>query len=51
MPDAMSYIIKVEDVRVGLPVEVVFENREDVWLPLFRPVQSAAAVEAEKVSS
>ncbi|MHB2024876.1 MAG: Zn-ribbon domain-containing OB-fold protein [Mycobacteriales bacterium] len=27
-----------EDVRVGMPVEVVFEEREDVWLPLFRPV-------------
>ena len=28
----------IEDVVVGMPVEVVFEHREDVWLPLFRPV-------------
>jgi uncharacterized protein len=28
----------VDDVRTGMPVEVVFEHREDVWLPLFRPV-------------
>jgi uncharacterized OB-fold protein len=26
------------DVRVGLRVEVVFEQHEDVFLPLFRPV-------------
>lgn len=25
-----------EQVRSGLPVEVFFEQREDVWLPLFR---------------
>lgn len=24
-------------VAIGLPVEVVFERIEDVWLPLFRP--------------
>jgi uncharacterized protein len=28
------------DVRIGLDVEVVFENFEDVWLPMFRPVAS-----------
>lgn len=27
-----------DDVHVGMPVEVVFEEREDVWIPLFRPV-------------
>jgi hypothetical protein len=27
-------------VTVGLPVEVVFEERDDVWIPLFRPVAS-----------
>ena len=27
-----------ESVRSGLPVEVFFEHREDVWLPLFRPL-------------
>jgi uncharacterized OB-fold protein len=34
----------VEDVEVGMPVEVVFEHWEDdqgpVWLPLFGPVPS-----------
>ena len=29
---------KAEDVRVGMRVRVVFEHREDVWLPLFEPV-------------
>ncbi len=27
----------IEDVHIGMPVEVTFEHREDVWLPLFRP--------------
>jgi len=26
-----------ETVRAGLPVEVCFEHRDDVWLPQFRP--------------
>jgi len=26
-----------EDLRVGMAVEVTFEQAEDVWLPLFRP--------------
>jgi len=26
-----------EDVRIGLPVRVVFQQYEDVWLPLFEP--------------
>jgi uncharacterized OB-fold protein len=30
----------VEDVHVGQQVEVLFEQRDDVWLPLFRPVAS-----------
>jgi uncharacterized OB-fold protein len=25
-------------LRVGMPVQVVFEHQEDVWLPLFVPV-------------
>jgi uncharacterized protein len=28
----------IEDVHVSMAVEVVFEQWEDVWLPLFRPV-------------
>ncbi len=28
----------IEDVHVGMPVEVTFEQHEDVWLPLFKPV-------------
>jgi len=27
----------LEDVRIGLPVEVLFEQHEDVWVPLFQP--------------
>lgn len=27
----------VDDVAIGMPVEVAFEQVEDVWLPLFRP--------------
>ena len=30
-----------EDVRVGLPVSVVFDNYEDVWLPFFEVVDVA----------
>jgi uncharacterized OB-fold protein len=26
-----------DDVRIGLPVQVTFEAREDVWIPLFEP--------------
>lgn len=26
-----------EEVAIGMPVRVVFEHREDVWLPLFEP--------------
>jgi uncharacterized OB-fold protein len=26
-----------EQVYIGMPVEVVFENDEDVWLPFFQP--------------
>jgi uncharacterized OB-fold protein len=40
----------IEDVAVGLPVEVVFEHHEDVWLPLFRPIQSADQ-QAEELQS
>jgi uncharacterized OB-fold protein len=32
----------VEDVRIGLPVEVYFEPHEDVFIPLFRPRPAAA---------
>jgi uncharacterized OB-fold protein len=28
----------VEDVRIGMQVEVEFERRDDVWIPVFRPV-------------
>ena len=27
----------VEDVFIGQPVKVLFDHREDVWLPLFEP--------------
>lgn len=32
-----------ETVHAGLPVEVCFEQNEDIWLPLFRPETSDAA--------
>ncbi len=35
--------VEPEDVRVGLPVEVVFEQNDDVWIPLFRPAERAAS--------
>jgi uncharacterized OB-fold protein len=28
-----------EDVRIGMPVRVVFEHHEDVWFPLFEPAE------------
>lgn len=28
------------DVHIGMPVEVVFEQRDNVYLPLFRPVNA-----------
>ncbi len=31
-----------ENVKVGMPVRVVFEEREDVWIPLFAPDTEAA---------
>lgn len=32
--------IDPDDVRIGMPVEVVFEDHDPVFLPLFRPVTS-----------
>jgi uncharacterized OB-fold protein len=32
----------MEKVYIGMPVTVVFEQREDVWLPLFEPVTGEA---------
>jgi uncharacterized OB-fold protein len=31
-----------EELALGMPVEVVFEPCDDVWLPLFRPVRDAS---------
>jgi uncharacterized OB-fold protein len=28
-----------DEVEIGLAVEVVFEQADDVWLPLFRPIR------------
>jgi uncharacterized OB-fold protein len=33
-----------DEVHIGMPVEVVFEQYDDVWLPLFQPAQAARAV-------
>jgi uncharacterized OB-fold protein len=35
--------VEPEDVRVGLPVRVLFEHVDDVWLPLFTPADAAEA--------
>jgi hypothetical protein len=35
--------VPVEDVRIGTEVEVFFEEWDDVWIPLFRPVGGGAA--------
>ena len=29
-----------DDVHIGMPVQVAFEQRDDVWFPLFMPVAS-----------
>ena len=31
----------VEEVRIGMPVEVVFERQGDVYLPMFQPTGAA----------
>jgi uncharacterized OB-fold protein len=31
-----------DDVHIGMPVQVVFEQYDDVWLPLFEPAQAVA---------
>ena len=34
--------VEPEDVKIGMELEVVFENHDDeVWIPLFRPVEGA----------
>jgi uncharacterized OB-fold protein len=34
---------EVDDVRIGMPLEVVFEHHDDVWLPLFRPAAESGS--------
>jgi uncharacterized OB-fold protein len=34
---------RAEDVRFGLPVEVEFQQYEDVWVPVFRPVAGSVS--------
>ena len=34
--------VDADQVRIGMPVEVVFEHQDDVYLPLFRPLRSPA---------
>ena len=29
--------VATNDIRIGLPVKVVFEQHDDVWLPMFTP--------------
>jgi uncharacterized OB-fold protein len=28
-----------EEVRIGMPVQVLFEHHDDVWIPLFEPAR------------
>ena len=35
--------IEPEEVQDGMPVEVVFEQHDDIYLPLFRPVGASGA--------
>jgi len=28
---------EIDDIYIGMPVQIVFEHREDVYLPLFKP--------------
>lgn len=37
-----NVLAPVDTVRIGQTVSVEFERHEDVWLPMFRPVESAA---------
>ena len=32
----------VDDVRIGMPVQVVFADHDPIYLPLFRPVTPGA---------
>ena len=34
--------VEPDDVHVGMPVRVLFEHVEDVWLPLFTPAEEAS---------
>jgi uncharacterized OB-fold protein len=38
----MTNIVGIEpaEVRIGMPLEVVFEEHDPVYLPLFRPVRT-----------
>lgn len=35
--------IDLQDMRIGMPVEIYFEQDEDVWLPMARAAQPASA--------
>jgi len=34
-----------EDIAIGMPLRVVFENHDDVWFPLFEPAEAALRIE------
>ena len=35
-----NVLAPVDEMRIGMPVSVCFEQHEDVWLPLFRPQET-----------
>lgn len=34
--------IPADEVRIGMAVQVEFEHHDDVWIPLFRPVEEGS---------
>ena len=40
-----------DDVHIAMPVQVTFEQYDDVWLPLFQPAQPVQPVSAAKAGS
>jgi uncharacterized OB-fold protein len=33
--------VELDEIQIGMPLEVTFEHHEDVWIPLFRPARGA----------
>jgi uncharacterized OB-fold protein len=33
--------VEPDSIEIGMPLEVVFEHHDDVWIPLFRPARES----------